>query len=165
MPFAIRNLTFLAAILLVLGGCAGNESLQQKQAQMQPLPPELTEAPGDTGRLWQVFERYRGAPYQYGGTSASGFDCSGFILTAYREGLGQHLPRTTSQMLARGSVVRPGDIQPGDVVFFRIAGKEQHAGIYMGNNRFIHASTSAGVTVSDINGYYWQGRLSSARRF
>jgi lipoprotein Spr/probable lipoprotein NlpC len=112
-----------------------------------------------------VFERYRGTPYEYGGTSSNGFDCSGFILTAYQEGLGKRLPRTTAQMLAHGDVVHPGEIRPGDVVFFRIGGKEQHAGIYMGGDRFIHASTSAGVIQSSISGYYWKGRLTEARRF
>ena len=59
----------------------------------------------------------------------------------------------------------PGNIQPGDLVFFRIGGKEQHAGIYMGGDRFIHASTSVGVTQSSMTGYYWKGRFTQARRF
>ena len=68
-------------------------------------------------------------------------------------------------MLAYGDAVHPGEIEPGDLVFFRIDGKEQHAGIYMGEDRFIHASTSVGVTQSSLNGYYWKGRLTQARRF
>lgn len=86
-------------------------------------------------------------------------------MTAYREGLGQKLPRTTSQMLRYGDVVQPENVKPGDIVFFRIAGKDQHAGIYMGGNRFIHASTSSGVIMSELNGYYWKDRFSRARRF
>lgn len=150
---------------LVLGGCASNQRLQPSAAARQYSPVEFAPGSEKAEKLWQAFQRYQGVPYHYGGTTASGFDCSGFIMTAYREGLGQRLPRTTSQMLRYGDVVQPGDVKPGDIVFFRIAGKDQHAGIYMGGNRFIHASTSAGVTMSELNGYYWRDRLSGARRF
>lgn len=150
---------------LVMGGCASTQSLQTGTAAHQYSPVEA--APGSTKaeKLWQAFERYQGTPYQYGGATSRGFDCSGFITTAYREGLGQQLPRTTSQMLRYGDVVQPENVKPGDIVFFRIAGKDQHAGIYMGDNRFIHASTSSGVTMSELNGYYWKDRFSGARRF
>ncbi|WP_225314263.1 C40 family peptidase [Marinobacter halotolerans] len=116
-------------------------------------------------RLWQVFERYEGTPYRYGGTSAKGFDCSGFIATAFDEALGLQLPRTTSQMLAEGDIVPRDQLRAGDLVFFRIKDKDQHAGIYMGGDSFIHSSTSSGVSRSSLNGYYWRDRLSQARRF
>lgn len=165
MPRSLQSVALLAAITLVLGGCASTGGMSPEPSpQAQTMPAEAQRS-GKAQKLWQVFERYRGTPYEYGGTSAQGFDCSGFIVTAFREGLGQQLPRTTSQMLALGDVVHPGQIQPGDVVFFQIGGKEQHAGIYMGGDRFVHASTSSGVIQSSINGYYWQGRLTEARRF
>ena len=150
---------------LVLGGCASNQALSSAPHHSQYQPAESASGSEKAERLWQVFERYQGAPYHYGGTTGRGFDCSGFITTAYRESLGKQLPRTTSQMLHHGQVVSPGQIEPGDIVFFRIAGKDQHAGIYMGDNRFIHASTSSGVTMSELDGYYWRNRLSQARRF
>jgi lipoprotein Spr/probable lipoprotein NlpC len=166
MVYSFRHVVILAFIALALGGCASNRHLQPDQpGQPHQIPTASVDLSGKAQKLWQVFERYRGAPYEYGGTSSDGFDCSGFILTAYQEGLGKQLPRTTSQMLASGDVVHPGEIKPGDVVFFRIGGKEQHAGIYMGGDRFIHASTSTGVTLSSISGYYWKGRLTQARRF
>ncbi|MFW5825512.1 MAG: C40 family peptidase, partial [Marinobacter sp.] len=61
--------------------------------------------------------------------------------------------------------VSAGDLQPGDLVFFEVSGKEQHAGIFMGGEHFIHASTSVGVTRSSLNGYYWRDRFTRARRF
>lgn len=165
MHKSLRNVLFLAFTALALGGCASSGNMQPDSAtRLQAVPVDASSSE-KAQKLWQVFERYRGTPYEYGGTSGSGFDCSGFILTAYQEGLGKHLPRTTAQMLSHGDVVHPGEIQPGDVVFFRIGGKEQHAGIYMGGDRFIHASTSAGVIQSSISGYYWKGRLTEARRF
>ncbi|MGM0953639.1 MAG: C40 family peptidase [Pseudomonadota bacterium] len=167
MGHSLQNIIILALITLVLGGCASEgRHLKQSHSGSQQLPPPASlEESVKAQKLWQVFQRYEGTPYQYGGTSSSGFDCSGFILTAYQEGLGKQLPRTTSQMLAHGDVVHPSDLEPGDVVFFRIDGKDQHAGIYIGDGRFIHSSSSVGVTQSNLNGYYWAGRLSKARRF
>ena len=164
MPVKFRHTLTLLALALLLGGCASNQHLRPDH-QPQTAPVQAQSNTDKTDRLWQVYERYAGVPYQYGGTSAEGFDCSGFIRTAFREGLNQHLPRTTSQMLRFGEVIAPGDIQPGDLVFFRIGGKEQHAGIYMGGDRFIHASTSVGVTLSELDGYYWKDRFTEARRF
>lgn len=165
MRQSLYTILFLVFTALALGGCASSGNLQpDSPSPVHQLPVEASNS-DKAQKLWQVFERYRGAPYEYGGTSANGFDCSGFILTAYEEGLGKQLPRTTTQMLTDGDVIHPGEIQPGDVVFFRIGGKDQHAGIYMGGDRFIHASTSAGVTLSSVSGYYWKGRLSQARRF
>ncbi|MBQ0746852.1 MAG: C40 family peptidase [Marinobacter sp.] len=165
MVQAFRYAFILVFSSLVLGGCASNQNLQPGVASLQYSPVESAPGSEKAAKLWQAFERYQGTPYQYGGTTARGFDCSGFITTAYRESLGQKLPRTTSQMLRHGDVVHPDDVKPGDIVFFRIAGKDQHAGIYMGDNRFIHASTSSGVIMSELNGYYWKDRFSGARRF
>lgn len=165
MAQGFRYVIILAFSSLLMGGCASNQQLQPGRAALHYSPVESAPGSVKAEKLWQVFERYEGTPYHYGGTTARGFDCSGFITTAYRESLGQTLPRTTSQMLSYGDVVHPEDVKPGDIVFFRIAGKDQHAGIYMGDNRFIHASTSSGVIMSNLNGYYWKDRFSGARRF
>lgn len=165
MPLKFRHSFMLLVMAFVLGGCASNQNLRTEPADTRPISVEAGPASDKTEKLWQVYERYVGVPYEYGGTSAEGFDCSGFITTAFREGLNQRLPRTTSQMLRHGKVVAPGEIQPGDLVFFRIDGKEQHAGIFMGGNHFMHASTSIGVTLSELNGYYWKDRFTQARRF
>ncbi|MDO6823864.1 C40 family peptidase [Marinobacter sp. 1_MG-2023] len=162
---AFRYVIILAFTSLVLGGCASNQQLQPGSAALQYSPAESAPGSVKAEKLWQAFERYQGTPYQYGGTTSRGFDCSGFITTAYSESLGQQLPRTTSQMLRHGDVVHRNSVEPGDIVFFRIAGKDQHAGIYMGDNLFIHASTSSGVIMSELDGYYWRDRFSGARRF
>lgn len=157
----------LFAILIAFGlaGCASNQNLRSASDTTWQPASETAGNPATADRLWQVFERYEGTPYRYGGTSASGFDCSGFIATAFDEALGRQLPRTTSQMLSAGDAVPRDQLRAGDLVFFRIKGKDQHAGIYMGGDSFIHSSTSVGVTHSSLNGYYWRDRFSQARRF
>lgn len=163
-----RPLFALLTLLITFGlsGCASNQQPEsQKETTWQSRQSTTPESAAVVHNLLQVFNRYEGTPYRYGGTSASGFDCSGFIATAFDEALGRQLPRTTSQMLSAGEAVEPDQLRAGDVVFFRIKGKNQHAGIYIGENSFIHSSTSVGVTRSSLNGYYWQGRLSQVRRF
>lgn len=164
MAYTLKHSLMLVMLTLTLGGCASNQNLHTgPDTGVSPVVPVHTSE--KTQRLWQVYERYAGVPYEYGGTSAQGFDCSGFIMTAYREGLGQQLPRTTAQLLRYGKAVELDAVQPGDLVFFRIRGKDRHAGIYMGDDRFIHASTSVGVTLSELDGYYWKDRFTEARRF
>lgn len=157
---------FTLVIAFSLVGCASNQQLQSaNETAWKPTQGATSEQSLVADNLWRVFERYEGTPYRYGGISASGFDCSGFIATAFDEALGRQLPRTTSQMLAAGEAVEPHQLRAGDLVFFRIKGKDQHAGIYMGGDSFIHSSSSIGVTRSSLNGYYWRDRLSQVRRF
>ena len=158
---------FAITILLGLGGCASNQGFDTSDnSRWQPSGRPLTGGElAAAQQLWQVFERYEGTPYRYGGTSARGFDCSGFIVTAFHEAAGRRLPRTTHQMLAAGERVPLNSLRTGDLVFFSIKGKDQHAGIYMGDDSFIHASVSSGVMRSSLNGYYWRDRISQARRF
>ena len=110
-----------------------------------------------------------GTPYRYGGnTPDSGFDCSGLIGFVYRDAAGVSLPRTTRAMSAmqRPSVTRNA-LQPGDLVFFATAGgsKVSHAGIYVGEGRFVHAPSSGGtVRLDSLSNTYWTKSYLSAKR-
>jgi len=110
-------------------------------------------------------KKYIGVPYQWGGTTAKGFDCSGFIRHVYGT-IGVDLPRTTSDMYRTGTSVRKEDLRVGDLVFFNTSGKGvSHAGIYIGEDKFIHSSSSRGVTVSSLNDpYYWKSKYIGAKR-
>lgn len=99
-----------------------------------------------------------GIPYQWGGTSPSGFDCSGFIYYVFQQSQGITLPRTAAQLYANIGLSTTS-LSPGDLVFFDTSsGKTgvSHVGIYIGNGQFIHTSSSQGVTISNMNNSYWQ---------
>ena len=86
-----------------------------------------------------------GVAYRYGGTSAStGFDCSGFMQHIFRRSMGLNLPRTSAEQAKMGVGVSRGELQPGDMVFFRTLGRGRisHVGLYIGNGEFIHAPSS-----------------------
>lgn len=109
---------------------------------------------------------YIGSPYQFGGTTPSGFDCSGYIQYVFAKH-GESIPRTTSQQFNSGEAVSKSNLIKGDLVFFNTSGNGvSHSGIYIGNNKFIHASSSRGVTVTDLNDpWYWGSRYIGARRY
>lgn len=112
---------------------------------------------------------YLGVPYVYGGSSSRGFDCSGFTMYIYGL-LGYSLPHSaTSQWDTVGEYVERADLQPGDLVLFcdpsRSNGKAcSHVGIYIGNNEFIHASSSEGVRINSLSESYYNGYYKGAKR-
>lgn len=105
-----------------------------------------------------------GSAYRYGGASPAGFDCSGLVQYAYR-GAGKTVPRTTGQLWNAAGVVEYGDLQAGDLLFFRFDGKMSHVGIYVGGEQFVHApSTGRSVAVESLNAEYYRRALIRAGR-
>ncbi|MGZ5095430.1 MAG: C40 family peptidase [Burkholderiales bacterium] len=107
-----------------------------------------------------------GTRYRYGGsTPDEGFDCSGLVQYVYSRA-GIVLPRTTEALSALGMPVTPNELEPGDLVFFDTLRRPfSHVGIYIGDQRFIHAPTSRGVVqLVNMKDRYWQGRYDGARR-
>ncbi len=111
-----------------------------------------------------------GTPYRIGGESArTGFDCSGFVGFLFREEMGIQLPRSTREMIQLDVPrVSRGELKLGDVIFFNRRGRGQvsHVGIYIGHNRFIHASStrSGGVRVDSLDSAYWRSSYMQAKR-
>ncbi len=113
-------------------------------------------------------KQYAGVPYRYGGVSTSGMDCSGFIYTVAREAAGIQLPRTAAAMYSFCRIVPDDKKEPGDILFFKDGGKITHAGLYLGNNQFIHAASegpSTGVIVSSLNKPSWRKRYTACGQF
>ncbi len=110
-----------------------------------------------------------GTPYRWGGnTPDSGFDCSGLIKYVYRDAAGISLPRSTREMIVmQAPTVDAGSLQSGDLVFFATGGGSQvsHAGIYVGEGRFVHAPSTGGTVRLDyLSNSYWAKAYLQAKR-
>lgn len=106
-----------------------------------------------------------GTPYQYGGNTTSGFDCSGFVLYVLKKFNVDDLPRTSQSQARVGTSVAKDDLRAGDLVFFNTFGRGiSHAGIYIGDGQFAHSSSSKGVRISRLSDSYYQDRYVTARR-
>lgn len=116
------------------------------------------------GGLLGTARKYMGVPYVWGGEDPSGFDCSGFLQHVYaRHGIA--LPRTADLQFNVGQVVPRGKEQPGDMIFFETyCPGPSHCGIYIGKGYFIHASSSRGVTISNLSEDFFASRYLGAKR-
>ncbi len=118
-----------------------------------------------SGDVLGTAQTYLGVRYRYGGTSRSGIDCSGFTSSVYRAN-GVRLPRTAAEQSNVGQSVSKGDLKKGDLVFFKTRGSRVgHVGMYVGDGKFIHASSGRGqVTVSSLGDRYYANRYAGAKR-
>ncbi len=110
-------------------------------------------------------KKYIGVPYVWGGSTPSGFDCSGFTQYVFKAH-GITLPRTTKQQYAAGTSVSKSELKQGDLVFFdnTYTTGISHVGIYVGDGQFIHSSSSKGIIITALSNSYWASRYYGARR-
>jgi cell wall-associated NlpC family hydrolase len=108
---------------------------------------------------------YLGTPYEYGGNTREGIDCSGFTARVYQSGAETMLPRSAKEQFALGASIAESDLEFGDLVFFNTTGQRpSHVGIYIEDDLFAHASVSQGVTFSSLESTYYRKRFVGARR-
>ena len=110
---------------------------------------------------------FLGVHYKWGSSNPErGFDCSGLVSHVFEQVAGIVLPRNSQSMSKVGEKVDKSDLQPGDLVFFNTRHKpNSHVGIYIGDERFVHAPSRGGeVEVSDMQESYWKKRFNGARR-
>jgi cell wall-associated NlpC family hydrolase len=143
----------LLLLLAELTGCASTS-------------PEDTRPPVAYQPVLDVAISELGTPYRYGGSTPRGFDCSGLVHYVYSKS-GIRVPRSTTAQYRHARPVAMKNLQPGDLVFFRIAHRwVSHVGIYAGNARFIHAPSKGRVVSYDsLKDPYWKKRLVAAGRY
>ena len=165
--------------LLALGACSSpptgtvDDPRSSRPTSGKPGTSEPEDAgairpdePADSAHAAVDWARARiGAPYQWGGTGAGGFDCSGLVQSAYSR-LGLRLPRTTRDQAKRGQMIARDAIRPGDLIFFGDSPHAiNHVGIATGRDRMVHASTSRGVVEESFqDNKYFRNRYVFTRR-
>ncbi len=158
----------MLCLAALLTACASKAPPVKSVAPVFTAPPLGQFSPVAEDVLFRAIGLV-GTPYRYGGnTPDGGFDCSGLIGYVYRDAVGIVLPRSTREMNAmRSANVGRDALVPGDLVFFATAGggKVSHAGIYVGEGRFVHAPASGGtVRLDSLASAYWQRNFLSAKR-
>lgn len=169
----IRNLFLLAIILsALLTSChIPKETTKKDVTTERGFYRKYSEKLGvkfegnEDRKLIAAVTEWIGVPYKYGGCGKSGTDCSGFVNTIYKETYNYSLNRSAFDLLKDVEQIKRKDLKCGDLVFFITSGKKiSHVGIYLNDSKFIHASSSRGVIVSDLNENYYAKAYSTAGR-
>lgn len=142
------------------------EQLAESLSRDLSLPIEVKY---DNLILYSFVDEWRGTRYRYGGTSKSGTDCSGFVYRLFESVYGINVGRQSSaDLMAKTSRVGKSQLREGDMVFFNInnrrGGRASHVGVYLKNNKFVHATTRNGVIISDLNEPYYKRTYIGAGR-
>lgn len=134
--------------------------LQIKYAILTDMPVEqLNDLP-----LLQQIDHWWGTRYCMGGDDEACIDCSAFTQTMLRSVYGVDVPRTAHEQYKFSAHINDTELKEGDLVFFKSGRYISHVGLYIGNYKFVHASTSGGVTISDLNDPYWSKKYAGAGR-
>lgn len=138
-------------------------SKEETRVYSQRLGMPLTGR--ENAALIREVSAWMGVPYRLGGSTRAGADCSGFIWAVYREVYKESLPRTTGEMDSETRRIRRRNLREGDLVFFRMQRRKiSHAGIYLGNGYFVHATASRGVIVNSLDESYYRRRFARGGR-
>jgi peptidoglycan endopeptidase LytE len=142
----------------------GQEKVQE-QSPSGPAAPEASEGAFTDVRVWDIERCYEGVPYRFGGSGMDGIDCSGFTKSVF-DSFGLCLPRSAREQFMVGVPVDKAELKRGDLVFFSTYAKyPSHVGIYVGDGRFMHMSTSKStLEITDLNDGYYVSNYLGARR-
>ncbi len=136
-------------------------ALQFKYAILLDVPVEDIE----NNKLFEFVDSWYGTPYRYGGFSKDGVDCSGFTQSFFTSLYNLQLPRISAEQFNQSKRISKKQLEEGDLVFFKTSGRTiSHVGVYLRNNKFVHASTSGGVMISDLDEDYFARRYAGAGR-
>lgn len=135
-------------------------SIQFKYAIQLNVPVETIQ----NTTLYDFIDEWWRTPYRMGGTTKKGVDCSAFVQTLMIGVFAMQLPRTAREQKSFSSRIPIAELKEGDLVFFNTRRGVSHVGVYLHNNKFVHASTSGGVMISDLYDSYWGKKFIGAGR-
>jgi cell wall-associated NlpC family hydrolase len=157
-----RIVALTITVLGLITACSSSPVAQTTLPAASSRPPVATPSFGEAAA--SVALQQIGVPYRYGGTTTSGFDCSGLVQYSYLRA-GKRLPRTTSGLWLHTAPISRDQLRVGDLLFFRIEGKMSHVGLYVGSRRFVHAPSSGRtVTVASLDAPFYADALIRAGR-
>ncbi|CAZ95244.1 Peptidase spr, family C40 [Zobellia galactanivorans] len=183
--FMLRKIFFILFICLLASCGSSKKKAAQREPRKITVAAKTTEAPKRESRpvkktaaskrskaddIIDTALKFSGVRYKYGGTTKKGMDCSGLLYVAFGEN-DIKLPRTSYHMAEEGKTIRKGNIEKGDLLFFKTSKRSKrinHVGMVVSvkNNdiKFVHASTSRGVIVSSLREGYWSSAFIKANR-
>lgn len=163
MGGSARQFCVAALACAVLGGCSSHRAAAPEQAESYQLRRAPVSAVGEHAA--RTASSLVGSPYRYGGHSPDGFDCSGLVYYAYRAA-GLSVPRTSTQQFRAAKPIPITAARAGDLLFFRYERKVSHVGIYLGDQRFVHAPSSGKhVSVASLTDAHYREHFVGAGRF
>ena len=168
----MKLLLFVLSLLFFLSGCStkGVKAYkpQIKISKTSSTKPKPSYKPKKknwvTSALYKEYKKWYKTPYKYGGTNFNGVDCSSFIQNVYFDAFKIRLPRTTKDQAKKGYFVKRPHLREGDLIFFKTPYNVRHTGIIIEKDKFIHASTKHGVTISSLHNPYWKDKYWQSRR-
>ena len=135
-------------------------ALQVKYAVLLSTPAEEVR----NTKMFEFIDDWYGTPYRLGGTTKKGVDCSAFSQFLFASVYGLSIPRTAKEQYNLTNRISRTQLKEGDLIFFNTRGSISHVGVYLQNNKFVHASTSGGVMISDIFDEYWARKFVGVGR-
>jgi len=150
----------------LFGNSVGNSDTSLSKVLGLAPTPSSGQSTATGNAVIEIAKKYMGVPYVWGGETPDGFDCSGFTQYVMKQN-GITIPRTAAEQFAAGTGVEKANLQIGDLVFFTTYKPgASHVGFYMGNGKFIHASSAAAqVTISSLDEEYYTKNYVGARRY
>lgn len=159
----MKKIYLLAIALLLISGCSLKHIPIHKQNHKK-YHKVVQKSAWIRTALYNEYKQWEKTPFSYGGESSQGIDCSAFVQKIYKNAFNINLPRTTKEQLSYGYKVAKNSMREGDLIFFKTGYNSRHVGIIIQKDKFMHASTKHGVTISSIYNPYWRNKYIQSRR-
>ena len=179
LKFEFKAIYLLLFMLIFVSACSNTRSISDsvvsenisekstnkpKVEKTEKLEKTMSEEDLLFSLLRSEYLYWKGTPYRLGGNNKKGIDCSAFVQAVYKNSFNIAIARTTGTQVKSGSLVYKKNLKVADLVFFKTRREMRHVGIYIGDNQFLHASTSQGVMISSLDNIYWRSKYWQSRR-